>query len=217
MPAVRRMFSQTLHYWRTILLVFTAGLSVALLSKDGLAVLLVTLVSAFAFSGYERRRWIIVPANVYATDIFVRVSIALLWTYTLCNTEYGHLLLSSRKGSGAFLCAYAAVRNLRLQRKRSNRGRNIRFHAAASWSLAHSFAEVLSTGLDAGRLVRVQTYVFIQVQCSSITGSYIARALQSASKFGIESFGPAKNSNDPSGLTTIRPASRNTNPFPGIA
>jgi hypothetical protein len=82
---LRRSLLAPLHYWRTILLVLMVGLLVATIFRDAAAVLLSTLACAFAFSAYERRRWIVMSTETRAGEIFLRVGFAFAATYLLCN------------------------------------------------------------------------------------------------------------------------------------
>jgi hypothetical protein len=82
---LRRSLGAPLHYWRTIFLVLFVGVLVAAIFRDAIAVLLSTLASAFVFSAYERRRWIVVPAETRAQEIFLRVGFAVAAAYILCN------------------------------------------------------------------------------------------------------------------------------------
>jgi uncharacterized membrane-anchored protein len=93
MPAAPRvsLFSP-LQYWRTILLVLTVGFLIATLFRDAIAVLLSTLVCAFVFSAYERRRWIVMPSELQAADIALRVALAFAFTYVLCSPHTSHAL-----------------------------------------------------------------------------------------------------------------------------
>lgn len=88
----RRSLFAPLFYWRTILLVFIVGLLVTTLFRDATAILLTTLGCAFVFSAYERRRWIVMPADLQAGDILVRVSLAVASTYFFCSTHASHAL-----------------------------------------------------------------------------------------------------------------------------
>jgi len=76
-----------LHYWRTVLLVPIVGLSIAILFRDATAVLFSTLACAFVFSGYERRRWIVVPPQVRVVAMVLRLSFAFAVTYVLCSAQ----------------------------------------------------------------------------------------------------------------------------------
>jgi hypothetical protein len=83
MQLLRRPLFVPLHYWRTILLASSVGLFVAETFPDEVAVMLCTLASAFAFTGYERRRWISVSPHFQMGDILLRLSLALSLTYWL--------------------------------------------------------------------------------------------------------------------------------------
>jgi hypothetical protein len=78
---LRRPLFVPLHYWRTILLVSCVGLFMAAAFRDEIAVMLCTLASAFAFTGYERRRWVSVSPHFLMGDILLRLSLALSVTY----------------------------------------------------------------------------------------------------------------------------------------
>jgi hypothetical protein len=78
-----------LHYWRTILLVMFVGVLVSNLFGDALVLLLSTLVSAFVFSAYEHRRWIVMPADLRAGDFVVRLGLALAATYVFSSARVG--------------------------------------------------------------------------------------------------------------------------------
>lgn len=83
---LRRSMVVPLHYWRTVLLVLCAGFTVSAALHDATAVLLSTIACAFVFGGYERRRWIIVPTELIATDVFVRIALAFGVTYLLAGS-----------------------------------------------------------------------------------------------------------------------------------
>ncbi len=72
---VVRWFLSPLRLWRTILLMSGVGLVTARLSGDAIVVLCATGLCAFAFSGFERREWIEMPAHVLAGDVLVRISL----------------------------------------------------------------------------------------------------------------------------------------------
>jgi uncharacterized membrane-anchored protein len=74
-----------LNYWRTIVLVMVVGFVIAAAFADQLAVLLGTLAAAFAFSAYERRRWISVSAQQRLGDAVLRLSLAMAVSYVLIN------------------------------------------------------------------------------------------------------------------------------------
>lgn len=82
---VRRSLFAPLHYWRTITLVLVVGLAMSLIFRDALVVLFTTLASAFVFSGYERRHWIVMPTQLQAGDCIVRLSLAIGATYVLVS------------------------------------------------------------------------------------------------------------------------------------
>jgi len=89
---IRNLFAHALHYWRTLCAVTLSGTLVAALDRSSAPILLVTLGSAFAFASYERRRWIVMPANAVLADTLMRVTIAFGWTYTLLLVDEGRLL-----------------------------------------------------------------------------------------------------------------------------
>lgn len=75
---VFRWLSSPFRLWRTILLVFGAGLVVARLSGDGLAILCTTIACAFLLSGFERREWIEMPLDRQMGDVLARLSLAFI-------------------------------------------------------------------------------------------------------------------------------------------
>jgi hypothetical protein len=85
MQTLRHPRFAPLNYWRTILLVVIVGFVVAVAFADQLAVLLSTLAAAFAFSAYERRRWISEPAHQRLGDAVLRLSLAMSVSYLLTN------------------------------------------------------------------------------------------------------------------------------------
>ena len=91
---LRRSLVAPFTLWRTMLLVFVAGLFVARISQDATAVLLISMACAFVLSGFERRRWIVMSMQTHAADFAGRIIIALFCTYLICNTQYSHLLPS---------------------------------------------------------------------------------------------------------------------------
>lgn len=72
-----------LRLWRTILLMFGVGFAIASFSGDPFAVLCTTSACAFAFSGFERREWIEMPAHLQAGDILARISLVFIATAML--------------------------------------------------------------------------------------------------------------------------------------
>jgi hypothetical protein len=81
----RRLLVEPLHYWRTIALVFAVGYSVATIFHDPLAVFLATFAAAFIFHKYENRRWIEIPSDVVAFDLFLRLSCVCVATYAFMS------------------------------------------------------------------------------------------------------------------------------------
>ncbi|MFL6548676.1 MAG: hypothetical protein ACJ8OJ_08255 [Povalibacter sp.] len=81
-----RSLLSPLRLWRTILLVTAVGFAVATFSGDALAVFCSTLACAFVFSTFERREWIVMPAQVEAGDLAVRISLAVIATLVLCSS-----------------------------------------------------------------------------------------------------------------------------------
>ena len=82
-----RSLSAPLRYWRTVLLVLIVGSVVAALFRDAIAVLFSALACAFVFSTYERRRWIVMPREMLAGDVALRLAFAFAMTYVLCSTQ----------------------------------------------------------------------------------------------------------------------------------
>ncbi len=87
----RRSLFAPIHYWRTILLVLIVGVSMSALFRDAIAMLLSTLASAFVFSAYERRRWIVMPTELWAADIVFRLGLAFAVTYLLSSPHLSPL------------------------------------------------------------------------------------------------------------------------------
>ncbi len=80
---ILRWLLSPLRLWRTILLISGAGFAVAALSGDSFVVLCTTSACAFAFSTFERREWIVMPADMQAGDVLMRISLAFLATVVL--------------------------------------------------------------------------------------------------------------------------------------
>jgi hypothetical protein len=89
-----RKFVNLAHYWRSMCLTVVMSVALAALTGDVLAVLLASVLAAFAFIQVERRRWIVMPLQENVTEITVRVIVPTFWTYALCCTSYGQSLLS---------------------------------------------------------------------------------------------------------------------------
>lgn len=81
---ILRWFLSPLRLWRTIFLMSGVGFAVAGISGgDPVAVLCTTSACAFAFSGFERRHWIVMPIHSQAGDILARISLIFIVTFIL--------------------------------------------------------------------------------------------------------------------------------------
>ena len=78
---VVRWLSSPFRLWRTIALVFVAGSMVAKVSGDGIAILCATTACAFVLTSFERREWIVMPADRQMGDVLARIALALFATW----------------------------------------------------------------------------------------------------------------------------------------
>ena len=85
MQALRRPLLVPVFYWRTILLLLCAGLLIAEVFRDQLAVMLSALACVFFFRRYECRRWVSVSTHFQMGDILFRLTLAMAVTFALAQ------------------------------------------------------------------------------------------------------------------------------------